>query len=320
MGQLNRTAIAGSPNASTVIQGLVQLATQAQYDAKTLTGSTGAKLVATPDLNRAVLYHDWVTGTGTSTAYVITPSPAVSVNTVGDEYTWTAPAANTTTTPTLKVGGATALTIINADGTPLKIGQIPLNGVVKVVNYGGNFQLVSVGTIVVPEMQVVQTVPWSATSVLNNTLTKIADITSLTGDIDDVYTLNLEMENTSGGTASAVHMTFNNDTGSHYYVQSFGGSISSVATDFAIMAGANCTTYYALIQIKASKTIAGTTRVILVNGTAFNIGAPALVNQSTSGGWTDTTTQITSIQIYTIQNSGSTQTSTGTVTISKINR
>lgn len=42
-------AIAGSPNASTILQGLVQIATLAQINAGTAVGSTGASLVVTPD-------------------------------------------------------------------------------------------------------------------------------------------------------------------------------------------------------------------------------------------------------------------------------
>lgn len=46
---INGIAIAGAPNASTIIQGLVQVPTAAQINAGTATGSTGAPLTITPD-------------------------------------------------------------------------------------------------------------------------------------------------------------------------------------------------------------------------------------------------------------------------------
>lgn len=53
---IDSIAIAGAPNASTVLQGLVQLATSAQITAGTATGSTGAALGVTPDQLAASKY------------------------------------------------------------------------------------------------------------------------------------------------------------------------------------------------------------------------------------------------------------------------
>lgn len=47
---VDNTAIAGAPDASTTVKGIVEIATQAQVDAGTDTGETGAKLAVTPDL------------------------------------------------------------------------------------------------------------------------------------------------------------------------------------------------------------------------------------------------------------------------------
>lgn len=69
-------AIAGAPNALTTLQGLVQLATQAQVDAKTATGSTGASLVSTPDKQRSTLLSDFVAEVGVVATMTIA-SPAV---------------------------------------------------------------------------------------------------------------------------------------------------------------------------------------------------------------------------------------------------
>lgn len=46
---IDSIAIAGAPNASSILQGLVQLATSSQINAGTATGSTGAALTITPD-------------------------------------------------------------------------------------------------------------------------------------------------------------------------------------------------------------------------------------------------------------------------------
>lgn len=141
-GQLARTAISGGVNASTTVQGLVQLATQAQYDAKTLTGSTGAKLVATPDLNRATKYNDGVADTGSATAYAIAPSPAITAYAAYQQFTFIAANTNTTTTPTLAVSGlASPKTIKRANGTALAVGDIQINGMYSVIYNGTDFLL-----------------------------------------------------------------------------------------------------------------------------------------------------------------------------------
>tara|TARA_R110000868_G_C10971076_1_gene769968 strand:+ start:16707 stop:18428 length:1722 start_codon:yes stop_codon:yes gene_type:complete len=88
-------AIAGSPNATTAVQGLVELATQAESDARTATGGTGASLVATPALNRAVLTHDYAADAGGTDAYAITLTPAVTAYTTGDIYYFKANTVNT---------------------------------------------------------------------------------------------------------------------------------------------------------------------------------------------------------------------------------
>lgn len=71
---VDSVAIAGAPNASTAVQGLVQQATTAQVNAGTATGSTGAKLFASPADLAASIYglqlpsstqKDALAGTGT---------------------------------------------------------------------------------------------------------------------------------------------------------------------------------------------------------------------------------------------------------------
>jgi hypothetical protein len=111
-------AIAGAPNASTVVQGLVQLPTQAQADARTTTGSTGAKLALTPDLQRAVLMHDYASSVTGTDAYAITITPAITAYTTGDVYWFKADVANTGAA-TLAVSGLAAKTITAKNGATL---------------------------------------------------------------------------------------------------------------------------------------------------------------------------------------------------------
>ena len=67
-------AVAGAPNASTTVKGIVELATQAEVDAKTATGGTGALLVVTPDTQRSTLVSDGVNEIGVvATLTIATP-------------------------------------------------------------------------------------------------------------------------------------------------------------------------------------------------------------------------------------------------------
>lgn len=135
-------AIAGAPNASTSVQGLVQIATQAQVDAKTVAGSTGADLVPTLAQYRSTLLSDYVVDTGAADAYVITPVPAATAYTTGQIFSFKATNTNTTTS-TLNVSALGVKTIKKASGNNLAAGEI-LNGQIVMVEYDGtNFQLLS---------------------------------------------------------------------------------------------------------------------------------------------------------------------------------
>ncbi len=139
---IDQIAISGAPNATTILQGLVQLATQAQYDAKTGTGSTGAKLAVTPDLLRSTLYNDYVADTGAADAYVIAPSPAITAYAVGQKFTFKAANANTGTS-TINVNGLGAKTIKINVTEDLPAGAILQDQIVELVYDGTNMQMVS---------------------------------------------------------------------------------------------------------------------------------------------------------------------------------
>ena len=142
-GYADAIALAGAPNASTSVQGMVQLATQAQLLAKTATGSTGAKLVPTPDITASTLLSDYVVDTGAANAYVITPSPAVTAYTTGQIFSFKATHINTTAS-TLNVNGLGTKAITKIDGaTALGAGDIA-NGQIIMVEYNGTaFQMLN---------------------------------------------------------------------------------------------------------------------------------------------------------------------------------
>lgn len=120
-------AIAGAPDANTTTKGLVELATQAEYDARTATGGTGASLFATPALNRAVLTHDYAADAGSTDAYAITLTPAITAYTTGDIYYFKANTINT---------GACTLNVNAVGAKSLKFGGAdPYNGFIAAGAY-----------------------------------------------------------------------------------------------------------------------------------------------------------------------------------------
>ncbi len=136
------TAIAGASNASTTTQGLVEIATQAEVDAGTETGGTGAKLVQTPNQIRARAYHDYAADAVGTDSYAITISPAITAYAAGQVFTFKAGTANTGAC-TLNVSGLGAKTIKKDVSTDLSTGDILANQDVVVVYDGTNMQMVS---------------------------------------------------------------------------------------------------------------------------------------------------------------------------------
>lgn len=136
-------AIAGSPEATTAVKGIVQLPTQAQVLSKTATGSTGAALAVTPDVMASTLLSDYKADTGAANAYVITPSPAITAYTAGQIFSFKAINANTTTS-TLNVNGLGVKTIVKTDATTVLVANDIKAGSLCLVEYDGtNFQLIS---------------------------------------------------------------------------------------------------------------------------------------------------------------------------------
>lgn len=136
-------AVSGAPNANLTTKGIVQLPTQAQVDAKTSVGSTAANLALTPDKQRSTLLSDYVVDTGTANVIVITPSPAITAYTTGQQFSLKM--ANTITSPTvsLNVSGLGAKSVIRNSLTSPVVGDL-ISGQIVVLEYDGtNFQITS---------------------------------------------------------------------------------------------------------------------------------------------------------------------------------
>lgn len=139
---VNNVAVSGAPNASTGAKGIVQEATQAEIDARTVTGSTGAKLFAPLDKIRASKYSDYVADAGATDAYAITAVPAITAYATGQEFTFKANTVNTGAA-TLDVCGLGAKALVDSSNNALATGAILAGMIVHVVYDGTSFRMVS---------------------------------------------------------------------------------------------------------------------------------------------------------------------------------
>lgn len=136
-------AVSGAPNANTTTKGIVQEATQAQVDAKTQTGSTGAELFTNPSNTRSTLLSDYVADTGSANTYAIAPSPVISAYSNGQRFVFKV--ANTNTgTATLVVNALAATAILKSDGfSGIGNGDLLAGQIVEVVKSPGGFELLT---------------------------------------------------------------------------------------------------------------------------------------------------------------------------------
>lgn len=129
-------------DASTTVKGVVEEATLAETLARTAAGGTSARLFVNPTTLTTVQTYDYVVDTGSSTAYAIAPTPAITAYVAGQTFRFKAVNANTSTTPTLAVSGLTAKTIVKNGATALAVGDIAANSIVEVMyNSSGNMEL-----------------------------------------------------------------------------------------------------------------------------------------------------------------------------------
>lgn len=139
-GYADSLAFAGAPNASTTVKGIVQEATQAQVDAKTQTGSTGAELFINPTRLRSTLLSDYVADTGTANNYAIAPTPVITSYTAGKIFTFKATNANTTAS-NLNVNSLGTVAIKKIGNSALIANDILASQIVQVEYDGTNFQM-----------------------------------------------------------------------------------------------------------------------------------------------------------------------------------
>lgn len=148
-GQIIQTSTGGNPewisnpsaaDASATVKGVVELPTQAEVDAGTTTGGTGAKLAVTPDTLRAKLINSYVADTGSANTYAIAPSPAITAYSAGQSFTFKVSNANTSSS-TLNVNSLGVKNIYKFGSETLSANDLPANSIQTVVYDGTQFQL-----------------------------------------------------------------------------------------------------------------------------------------------------------------------------------
>lgn len=210
----------------------------------------------------------------------------------------------------------------------------PLNGILPAVNASALTNLPNLSNfLLVSDVTINQ-------ACVNATLTNICQFTGLTGDTDDIYEIDYEFVGTqdSSNPADFLYLKFNN-TGANPYSYTMMRQSDGVAGNNNLVASSNSAVGIALaagansgsnvnglsvvsgkIRIKASKTIAGTIRHAIGDAFASATNGTFTGQYRSAGAWNETGTQITSLQLYYIQNSGSSSTVTGKATLFKINR
>ena len=126
------------PNASETVAGKVELATQAEVDAGTPTGGTGASLVVTPDKlangiqNSTYAYAET---TGSGSAYILTLTPAITSLAEGQKFMAKANHTNTGAS-TMDISGLGTVAIQKPTGGALVAGNIQADDI-YVFHYDG---------------------------------------------------------------------------------------------------------------------------------------------------------------------------------------
>lgn len=142
-GQLSRQAISGASNASTTVKGIVELATQAETDARTTAGSTGALLVPTPDTQRSTKLSDAVQDTGTQNTHVLTLVPAATTYATGLMVSFVSASTNTGAS-TINTSGLGAKSLLKGAGlTALAAGDVATSMIVVAEYNGTAFQMIN---------------------------------------------------------------------------------------------------------------------------------------------------------------------------------
>jgi hypothetical protein len=141
------TAASGStqPNASETVAGKVELATQAELDAGTDVGATGASLVATPSKLASLVQGNvslYGTTAGTGTAYTLTLSPAPTAYVEGAIYYIKAHVISGAS-PTLNVNSLGVKTLVKPVGENIVAGNLQADEIYAIMYDGTNFQVLN---------------------------------------------------------------------------------------------------------------------------------------------------------------------------------
>ena len=132
----------GAADATTTVQGLVEEATQAEVEAGTATGGTGAKLFMPNDKHGAKLYFGYAADAGSNDSYAITLAPVPSAYTVGMVIVFKANTINTGAA-TINVNSLGAKDIRRNNGLVLANGDIQASQFNTIVYNGTYFELQS---------------------------------------------------------------------------------------------------------------------------------------------------------------------------------
>ena len=136
-------AIAGSPDSTTTVKGIVEKATSAETQSGSDTGGTSAPLFAAPSDIAANIQNSkfiYAADAESTDTYVITLTPAISAYATGQIFTFKANTANTGAA-TLNVNSKGAKTIKKLHDQDLENNDIESGSIVTVVYDGTNMQL-----------------------------------------------------------------------------------------------------------------------------------------------------------------------------------
>lgn len=251
--------------ATDAVPGIVIEATQAQVDAGTDQETYNAQLYdlfPRPDKIRAKKYHDYIADAGASDDYAITVVPAITVYTVGQEFTFKANTANTGAC-TLNVCGLGAKTIKKNVSSDLNSGDILANQIVKVIYDGTNMQMVynsqNIKAMTAGETITGATLPVPVFqnktdnqfySCDGNDLTKLKFIGFGVSNSTDNNSIDIQFSGIVGGFTGL-------DEGEKYYLSDTVGTISSTPGTYEILVGVAISQTELLIQ-KGKRFFTGT--------------------------------------------------------------
>jgi hypothetical protein len=141
-GYVDGVAVAGAPDSSDTVKGIVEQATQAEIETGAAAGGTTAPLFIPPSRNGARLYYGYAADAGSTDAYAITLSPVPTAYTTGMVIVFKANTVNTGAA-TINVNALGAKDIRRNNGLVLADGDIQAGQFVTLVYNGTYFEMQS---------------------------------------------------------------------------------------------------------------------------------------------------------------------------------